>query len=171
MQVTYSGEGVFISLGLVCSTQSTTPESLAENFRSAIYAFSKVSLYGAVSSSSSSGSTTAINAAVYVVAKAWYRSIAVSSSVVLADSLNNFAQPARPQTLEDVFNGPYFVQKVSAASDFNVMVAVIVRLGAHTVGSAHLESAKHCGTGSTQETYWARLCACNNTWPAAAKGF
>lgn len=42
-----------------------------------------------------------------------YRSVSVSSSVVLGDSLNNFVQPAKPQTLEDVFNGPYFVQKVS----------------------------------------------------------
>lgn len=112
--MTYSGEGVFISLGLICSTTSTTPESLADNFRSAIYAYSKIALYGAVSSSS--GSAPTVNAALYVVAKAWYRSIAVSSSVVLADSLNNFAQPARPQTLEDVFNGPYFVQKVSTSS-------------------------------------------------------
>lgn len=113
LQVTYSGEGVFISLGLICSTKSTTPEALADNFRSAIYAYSKTSFYAAVSSTAT---TSTVNAAVYIVAKAWYRSIAVSSSVVLADSLNNFAQPARPQTLEDVFNGPYFVQKVRAFS-------------------------------------------------------
>jgi hypothetical protein len=107
-QVTYSGDGVFLTLGLVCSGKASTHASLAENFRSAIYAFSKTAIYAP----HSSGSVSAVNAAVYVVAKAWYRSVSVSSSVVLGDSLNNFAQPARPQTLEDVFNGPYFVQKV-----------------------------------------------------------
>jgi hypothetical protein len=112
LQVTYSGDGVFISLGLICSTKSSTQAALAENFRSAIYAFSKTSLYAPHSSSSSSSTAPVINAAVYVVAKAWYRSVSVSSSVVLGDSLNNFAQPARPQTFEDVYNGPYFVQKV-----------------------------------------------------------
>lgn len=106
--MTYSGDGVYLTLGLVCSGKASTHAALAENFRSAIYAFSKTAIYAP----HSSGSASAVNAAVYVVAKAWYRSVSVSSSVVLGDSLNNFAQPARPQTLEDVFNGPFFVQKV-----------------------------------------------------------
>ena len=101
---------MYISVGLVCNSKSSSAQaSLAENFRSAIYAISKPALY---SSSTASGSSQALNAAVYVVAKAWFRSIAMSSAVVLGDSLNNFAQPVKPQTLEDVFNGPYFVQKV-----------------------------------------------------------
>lgn len=116
-QATYSGDGVFISLGLVCSSKAGSSQAvLADNFRSAIYAYSKTALYAATSS----GSSATVNAAVYVVAKSWYRSVSVSSSVVLGDSLNNFAQPARPQTLEDVYNGPYFVQKVSVGFEFGV---------------------------------------------------
>lgn len=133
-QVTYSGDGVYVSLGLICNSKSssTCAAALADSFRSAIYAFGKTSLYTAATASSSgsygssggssdgggsySGSsstdTVTVNAAVYIVSKAWYRSVSVSSSVVLGDSLNNFAQPVKPQTLEDVFNGPFFVQKV-----------------------------------------------------------
>lgn len=125
-QVTYSGDGVYLTLGLVCSGKASTHAALAENFRSAIYAFSKTAIYAP----HSSGSASAVNAAVYVVAKAWYRSVSVSSSVVLGDSLNNFAQPARPQTLEDVFNGPYFVQKVCGGAVCWGMCVVDLQSGA-----------------------------------------
>lgn len=116
-QVTYGGDGVYLSIGLICNSKSSTQAALADNFRSAIYAFSKSALYAP----HSSGSSQALNAAVYIVAKSWYRSVSVSSSVVLGDSLNNFAQPARPQTLEDVFNGPYFVQKVCKRRTFTLV--------------------------------------------------
>jgi hypothetical protein len=70
-QVTYTGDGLFVSVGLVCSSKSNSHAALADNFRSAVYAYSKTAVYA----TTTAGSTATINGAVYIVAKSWYRSV------------------------------------------------------------------------------------------------
>lgn len=71
--MTYTGEGVYVSLGLVCNagkSSNNNQATLGESFKSVIYAYSKASLYAPTTGNSNSGGL-AVKAAVYVVAKAW----------------------------------------------------------------------------------------------------
>jgi hypothetical protein len=108
----------------VCSAgaASSSHHAASASFRSAIYAYSKAALYASASAESGSGFRS-VFAALWISEKAWYRSVpAASAGLLSAGMLNNFVQPVRPQSLEDVFNGPFFVQKVRSLGWFVVRV-------------------------------------------------
>lgn len=108
LQGTFSDDAIIVAMGVYCGTFASDE---THSFLSVMYAFSKKALY----TKPPAHGNTEIYAATYLSPGAWYRSVPPGGQALVEDNFkpfNNYIQPARPQTAEDVSKPPLFVMKV-----------------------------------------------------------